>query len=260
MTDLRAFSLEAALAECIDDDGPTVAAIRHFAVEPCLDGDVVAWRAAPTQSGDLDVVRPVSDPVSKTGGLVLLKGNIGRAIIKVSAVKPALRIIEVPAIIFKSQQDLIDRFKAGELNRDFVAVVPFQGPKANGMPELHRLTPPLGVLQDKGFKVELVTDGRMSGASGKVPAAIHLSPEALDGGVIAKIRDGDMIRLDSDVGVLEVLVSADDLSAREALSSVLATEHYGSGRELFAGMRSFVTSAERGAMTFDLRENDARDE
>jgi phosphogluconate dehydratase len=149
---------------------------------------------------------------------------------------------------------LIDRFRSGELNRDFVAVVPYQGPKANGMPELHKLTPPLGVLQDKGFKVALVTDGRMSGASGKVPAAIHLTPEALDGGAIARIRDGDLIRIDSEAGRLEV--RADDFEMREISAPDLDGERRGSGRELFAGLRAIVGGAEGGAMTFGLVERD----
>jgi phosphogluconate dehydratase len=227
--------------------------LGSYATAPYLDGETLAWRAAPAESGNEDILRPASDPVSETGGLQLLKGNIGRAVIKVSAVKPERRVVEAPAIVFSSQADLMDRFKAGELNKDFVAVVPFQGPQANGMPELHKLTPPLGVLQDKGFKVALVTDGRMSGASGKVPAAIHVTPEALDGGAIGKIRDGDLIRLDAEDGVLEV-VGAADLDARETPSRDLAGDHWETGRELFAGMRSLVGGAEDGAMTFDLEE------
>jgi len=225
-----------------------------FATEPALEGGALSWRAAPETSGDDTVLRPAADPVSPTGGLELLKGNVGRAVIKVSAVKPERRIVEAPAIVFRTQQELMDRFKAGELNRDFIAVVPFQGPKANGMPELHRLTPPLGVLQDKGFKVALITDGRMSGASGKVPAAIHLTPEALDGGAIGKIRDGDVIRLDAEEGVLEVNVSEEDLGARAPLPGDLDAERWGTGRELFAGMRAAVSGAEEGAMTFALAE------
>lgn len=228
--------------------------LLHFAAEAHLEDGALGWRKSPEVSGNEDVLRPAADPVSPTGGLVLLKGNIGRAVIKVSAVKPEQRIVEAPAIVFKSQQDLMDRFKAGELNKDFVAVVPFQGPKANGMPELHKLTPPLGVLQDKGFKVALITDGRMSGASGKVPAAIHLSPEALDGGMIGKIRDGDMIRLDADEGVLEVVSQEVDLAARESAAHDLDAERWQTGRELFAGMRNLVTSAESGAMAFQLEE------
>ena len=228
--------------------------LSRFAAEAHLDAGVLGWRKPPEISGDAEILRPAADPVSPTGGLVLLQGNIGRAVIKVSAVRPERRVIEAPAVVFASQKDLMDRFKAGELNRDFVAVVPFQGPKANGMPELHKLTPPLGVLQDKGFKVALVTDGRMSGASGKVPAAIHLSPEALDGGAIGKIRDGDMIRLDAEKGVLEALVDADNLAGRDAEPRSLEADRWRTGRELFAGMRALVTSAETGAMTFQLDE------
>jgi len=225
--------------------------LSAYACEGYLDGDVLAWREPPAESLDDSVVRTVADPVAATGGLELLQGNIGRAVIKVSAVKPENRQITAPAIVFRSQQELLDRFKAGELNRDFVAVVPFQGPKANGMPELHKLTPPLGVLQDKGFKVALVTDGRMSGASGKVPAAIHLTPEALDDGPISRLRDGDTVTIDTQAGTL--MVDA-DLDSREALSAMLDTEHFGIGRELFAGFRAHVTGAEEGAMTFLLNE------
>ncbi len=234
--------------------------LSHYACEPYLDGGALAWRAAPAQSGDEEVLRPVSNPVSKTGGLAVLDGAMGRAVIKVSAVKPERRVIEAPAIVFHSQQELMDRFKAGDLNRDFVAVVPFQGPKAIGMPELHRLTPPLGVLQDKGFKVALVTDGRMSGASGKVPAAIHVTPEALDGGAIGKIRDGDMILLDAEAGRLEVTTSGDTLGDRATPPPDFGEDRWGTGRELFAGLRGLVSGAEQGAMTFQLGERVDGDE
>lgn len=229
--------------------------LSHYAQDPFLDGEALSWRPARASSGDAAIVRPASDPFSPTGGLVLLKGNLGRAIIKVSAVKQARRVIEAPAIVFRTQGELIDRFKAGELNRDFVAVVPNQGPKAIGMPELHKLTPPLGVLQDKGFKVALVTDGRMSGASGKVPAAIHLTPEALDGGPIAMIRDGDIIRLDAEQGLLEVKADAAEFAARAPVTPSLTGDRWGTGRELFAGLRALVGPAEEGAMTFALEEN-----
>jgi phosphogluconate dehydratase len=228
--------------------------LRRYAAEPMLEGGRIGWRPAPAKSADEEVLRPASNPVSPTGGLMVLDGNLGRAVIKVSAVKPERRVVEAPAVVFSSQQELIDRFRSGELNRDFVAVVPYQGPKANGMPELHKLTPPLGVLQDKGFKVALVTDGRMSGASGKVPAAIHLTPEALDGGAIARIRDGDLIRIDSEAGRLEV--RADDFEMREISAPDLDGERRGSGRELFAGLRAIVGGAEGGAMTFGLVERD----
>lgn len=230
--------------------------LRRYTQSPALEEGALVWRPAPAKSGNENILSPASSPAAPTGGLVVVDGNIGRAVIKISAVKPDHRVIEAPAIVFTSQQDLIDRFKAGELNRDFVAVIPFQGPKANGMPELHRLTPPLGVLQDKGFKVALLTDGRMSGASGKVPAAIHLTPEALDGGAIARIRGGDIIRLDAEKGVLEVCVDASTLAARAPIVPNLDRERWGSGRELFAAMRASVSSAEEGAMTFALEEFD----
>jgi len=242
-------------AGLLHEDVKTVAGegLRRYAIEAAEEGGAIAFRPARAQSGDMSIVRPLADPVAPTGGLQLLDGNIGRAVIKVSAVKPERRVIEAPAIVFASQKDLMDRFKAGELNRDFVAVVPFQGPKANGMPELHKLTPPLGVLQDKGFKVALVTDGRMSGASGKVPAAIHLTPEALDGGAVARIRDGDIIRIDAERGVLEVKVPAEELACREPQTRDLSAERRGYGRELFAGFRALVGAAEEGASSLGMR-------
>ncbi|VAW08215.1 Phosphogluconate dehydratase, partial [hydrothermal vent metagenome] len=230
------------------------AGLGRYACEPVLEAGKLAWRDAPATSGDEKVLTPVANPAAPSGGLVVLDGNIGRAVIKVSAVSPERRVVEAPAIVFHSQQGLMDRFKAGELEKDFVAVIAFQGPKANGMPELHKLTPPLGVLQNKGFKVALITDGRMSGASGKVPAAIHLTPEALCGGAIAKIRDGDIIRLDSENGRLEVLVDAEELKARAPALGDVDADRWGTGRELFAGMRSLVSGAEEGAMTFALQE------
>jgi phosphogluconate dehydratase len=199
------------------------------------------------------VLRPAAHPFSPTGGLRLLQGNLGRAVIKASAVPEDRHIIEAPARVFDSQQALQAAFKAGELDRDVVAVVRFQGPRANGMPELHNLTPPLGVLQDKGYRVALVTDGRMSGASGKVPAAIHVSPEALAGGALARVRDGDRIRLDAVAGTLEALVPPQEWAAREPASrSADETDGsaHGLGRELFAGMRRNVASAEEGAVTW----------
>ena len=225
--------------------------LSAFAQEPYLGDEALQWRAGMETSGNEEILRPADKPFSASGGLALLKGNIGRACLKTSAVKPENRVVEAPAIVFETQQELMDRFKAGELNKDFVAVVPFQGPKANGMPELHKLTPPLGVLQDKGFKVALVTDGRMSGASGKVPAAIHITPEALDGGAIGKIKDGDMIRVDAEAGVLSCNA---DLGERETPLRDLTEDRWETGRELFAGFRSLVGKAEEGAMTFDLQE------
>jgi phosphogluconate dehydratase len=198
------------------------------------------------------VVRKASTPFSADGGLRLLTGNLGRAVIKVSAVKPQYRVVEAPAIVFDSQEAFMHAFHEGKLDRDFVAVVRFQGPRANGMPELHALTPALGGLQDAGRKVALVTDGRMSGASGKVPAAIHVSPEALADGPIARIRDGDLIRLDAETGVLQALVAEQEWNRRPAAPADLSSNQSGMGRELFAMFRLAVGSAEQGGATFGL--------
>ncbi|HEY1071934.1 phosphogluconate dehydratase [Brevundimonas sp.] len=217
--------------------------------EPCLiDGELV-WRDTVAESLDLDVLRPASDPFQKDGGLRLVQGDLGRAVIKVSAVKPENRIVEAPAAVFETQEEALQAFKDGKLNRDVVVVLRFQGPRANGMPELHSLSPALGVLQDKGFKVAFVTDGRMSGASGKTPAAIHVSPEALAGGPLAHVKDGDVIRLDPEAGVLTT-VGGIDLSARPAVRRSQAHAEgaaWGYGRELFAAFRHVVTTAEEGA-------------
>jgi phosphogluconate dehydratase len=237
-------------AGLLHDDVRTVwgTGLSGYRVEAKLDADgSVRWEPATVISHDAAVLRPAAEPFNSTGGLKLLSGNLGRAVIKVSAVKPERHVIEAPAVIFHSQNALIDAFKAGELERDFVAVVRFQGPRANGMPELHKLTPPLGVLQDRGFKVALVTDGRMSGASGKVPAAIHVTPEAESDGPIAKIRDGDMIRLDAVAGTLEALVPADEWDERESATEDLSANASGMGRELFSAFRAAAVSAERGA-------------
>ena len=211
------------------------------------DGELVYADAA-AKSHDEAVLRDASKPFQPTGGLNVLKGNLGLSVIKTSSIPADRHVIEAPARIFHSQEDLQAAFRAGELNGDMVAVVRFQGPRANGMPELHRLTPPLAVLQERGFKVALVTDGRMSGASGKVPAAIHLTPEAIDGGPIAKIRDGDIIRLDADAGTLEVLA---DLSAREPVWVDLSANNVGTGRELFQAFRNIAGRADQGASIFE---------
>ncbi|UOO82565.1 phosphogluconate dehydratase [Uruburuella testudinis] len=224
--------------------------MRAYTKEPFMINGKLEWRDAPAVSGDEDVVRPAANPFSPDGGLRLMKGNIGRGVIKVSAVTPDHRIIEAPAIVFDDQKDVLAAFDRGELERDFVAVVRFQGPRANGMPELHKLTPQLSILQGRGFKVALVTDGRMSGASGKVPASIHMSPEALLGGAIGKIRTGDMIRFDAENGELNVLVDEAEWNAREIPSPDLSKNAHGVGRELFAGFRSLSSSAETGAMSF----------
>ena len=211
------------------------------------DGELV-YAAAAATSHDEGVLRDASKPFQPTGGLNVLKGNLGLSVIKTSSIPADRHFIEAPARIFHSQEDLQAAFRAGELNGDMVAVVRFQGPKANGMPELHRLTPALAVLQERGFKVALVTDGRMSGASGKVPAAIHLTPEAVDGGPIAKIRDGDIIRLDADAGTLEVLA---DLSTRDAVKADLSANNVGTGRELFQAFRNIAGRADQGASIFE---------
>ena len=232
--------LDAGLAHA---DVLTVAAggMRAYAEEPVLDGDALAWRPAPAQSGDDAMLRPVAQAFQPDGGMRLVKGNLGRGTFKTSAVDAQRWTIEAPARVFDNQEAVQAAFKAGELDRDVVVVVRFQGPRANGMPELHKLTPPLGVLQDKGFKVALVTDGRMSGASGKVLAAIHVTPEALSGGPLAMIQDGDVVRLCGHVGTLEVLA---DLSARSAAPPPPAD--MGTGRELFAVLRRHADSAELG--------------
>ena len=227
--------------------------LRAFAKLPVQDGGTLRWRDLPADSGDASVVRPAATPFSAEGGLKLLTGNLGRAVIKVSAVPDDRHVVEAPARVFDSQEALLAAFKAGELERDLVAVVRFQGPRANGMPELHKLTPPLAVLQGKGFKVALVTDGRMSGASGKVPAAIHVSPEALADGPLARVRDGDPIRLDAVAGTLQARVDPAEWAARQParLTDAAAdTNAHGLGRELFGGLRRNVRSAEEGACTW----------
>jgi phosphogluconate dehydratase len=247
------------LRELIDagfmhDDVMTVTGrgLRGHCKEPVLDQGQLVWRDVPAITGDANVLRPVAEAFSADGGLKLLQGNVGRSVIKISAVKPQHRLVEAPAMVFHSQEAFMAAFKAGQLERDFVAVILFQGPRANGMPELHALTPALGILQDKGHHVALVTDGRMSGASGKVPAAIHVTPEALDGGKIGLVRDGDMVRLDAEAGILEVLVSAEVLGARAPLTPDLHANQFGMGRELFGMFRQSVGTAEEGGATFGL--------
>jgi phosphogluconate dehydratase len=234
----------------LHDDVRTVygQGLKAYTIDPRLgeDGNVVR-EPSPEKSADPKVLASIETPFQANGGLKMLRGNLGKAVIKISAVKPDRHVIEAPAVVFHSQQELQEAFKEGKLNKDFIAVVRFQGPKANGMPELHKLTPPLGVLQDRGFRVALLTDGRMSGASGKVPAAIHVTPEAVDGGPIARIKDGDIIRLDAIAGTLEVLVDAADLAEREAVVADLSDNEFGMGRELFAPFRRAVGASDRGA-------------
>ena len=227
--------------------------LSAYLQEPGLSDDgSLNWHEAAKTSGDTSVLRGVSEPFQATGGLNVLEGPLGRAVIKSSAIPEDRHIIEAPARVFHSQEDLAAAFKAGELNRDVVAVVRFQGPKANGMPELHRMTPPLAVLQDKGFRVALVTDGRMSGASGKVPAAIHVTPEAADGGPIAKLKDGDIIRIDATNGRLDVLVDATEFAARPLATKDMHANEEGTGRELFAAFRNLAGRADQGASIFRM--------
>ncbi|MBV7409905.1 phosphogluconate dehydratase [Maritimibacter sp. DP1N21-5] len=236
--------LEAGL---LHDDTLTVAGkgLERYTREPKVSGDRVVYEPGPRESLNDKIVRPVSDPFQKTGGLSQLTGNLGHAVIKVSAVDEARHVIEARARVFHDQDSVKAAFKAGEFTEDTIVVVRFQGPKANGMPELHGLTPTLAVLQDRGLKVALVTDGRMSGASGKVPAAIHVSPEAVDGGNIARVRDGDLLRLDARTGVLEVL--EDGFEAREPVVADLSANSHGLGREMFEMFRQNVGLASTGA-------------
>ena len=231
----------------------TKGGLHDFGKKPVKEDGKLVWIPFPEESGDETIVRTVEHPFSETGGLRLLKGNLGRSVIKISAVPADRHIIEAPAIVFDAQEELLEAFDRGELEKDFIAVVRFQGPKANGMPELHKLTPPMAVLQNKGFMVAIVTDGRMSGASGKIPAAIHLTPEASAGGPLAKVRTGDIIRLNATVGMVNVLVDEDEWAEREVEELSDTKRHHnahGFGRELFGGMRRNVLSAEEGAVTW----------
>jgi phosphogluconate dehydratase len=212
-----------------------------YGQEPVLRDEKLVWQEAPARSADDTMLRTPTNAFQPDGGMRLVQGNLGRAIFKTSSVEKARWTIEAPARVFETQEAVLAAFQAGELDRDVVVVVRFQGPRANGMPELHKLTPSLGVLQDRGFKVALVTDGRMSGASGKVPAAIHVTPEALGGGPLAKVRDGDVIRLCAIDGQIEILA---DMSARAAVAAPQVQE--GTGRELFALMRLTADGAEQG--------------
>ena len=224
--------------------------LSSYRTQPALVDGRLEWRASPAESRDTSVLVPLAQAFSRDGGLKVLDGNLGRAVTKVSAVSAALRVVEAPAKVFDSQEGLIDAYARGALEGDFVAVVRFQGPRANGMPELHGLTPTLANLLDNGQRVALVTDGRMSGASGKVPAAIHVTPEACDGGPLARVRDGDIIRIDAETGVLEVKLSAAELARRQPAQADLASRQQGMGRELFGSFRATVSGAESGAMSF----------
>jgi phosphogluconate dehydratase len=218
--------------------------LQAYTQEPWLNEGQLAWRSVPTQSADETVLCTALQPFAAQGGLRLLNGNLGRAVVKISAVKPENQVIQAPAVVVDDQHQLLKMYAAGELQRDFIAVLRYQGPKACGMPELHKLMPCLGALQDQGFKVALVTDGRLSGASGKVPAAIHVSPEALDGGPLSLLQTGDLLQLDCQSGDLNCLA---DLSGRQAVLPDLSANAQGCGRELFGNMRAIVSSAEQGA-------------
>ncbi len=228
--------------------------MSRYCKEAYLNNGVLDWRDGIESTLDKNVIAENNSVFSKEGGIKVLKGNLGNSVIKISAVNESHYVVEAPAKVFEEQWQLQDAFDAGLLNEDFIAVICYQGPKANGMPELHKLTPILSVLQDQGFKVALVTDGRMSGASGTVPAAIHLTPEALDNGLIAKIKDGDRLRLDCHKNELSLLVDDLELAKREIKHPDLSHHHTGMGRELFSMMRSSVSSAEQGASIFKFND------
>lgn len=218
--------------------------LDKYTQEPKIENDQIIWVEGSKNTLNESILRSALNPFQFEGGIRIMKGNIGRSVIKTSAVATEHLFIEAPAIVFEEQEDLIKAFKNDELNKDFIAVIPFQGPKQNGMPELHQLTPTLSIIQKRGHKVALVTDGRMSGASGKVPSAIHVVPEARDGGFIGKIQTGDMIQFDAIHGVLTCLTP--DVELRETRTKD-NSEVFGLGREMFANMRTIVTSSEEGA-------------
>jgi len=218
--------------------------LNKFKQEPKIKDGKLIWVEGSAESLNTSILRSAKNPFSKQGGLTVMSGNVGRSVIKTSAVQEENYIINAPAVVFKEQEDLIEAFKKGALNKDFIAVLPFQGPKANGMPELHKLTPSLSVLLKKGFKVALVTDGRMSGASGKVPAAIHISPEAFDGGILAKIQTGDLLEFNVNTKALN-LVDFDTINAREP--KMIQRQKHGLGRELFSNLKENISTSETGA-------------
>ncbi|MBN9620951.1 MAG: dihydroxy-acid dehydratase, partial [Actinobacteria bacterium] len=237
-------------AGLLHEDVATVAGrgLRAYTQEPRLHDGELTWTDGPGTTLDPAVLRGVADPFAPEGGLRVVTGPLGHGVVKVSAIKPEHRVVTAPARVFDDQADFLATFQTGNLDRDAVVVLRYQGPAANGMPELHSLTPALGVLQDRGFRVALVTDGRMSGASGKIPAAIHLTPEAATGGALARVRDGDLITLDCEVGVLEIHVDPAEFAARAESGRAPTPEEWtGSGRELFAGLRAAVGPADEGA-------------
>jgi phosphogluconate dehydratase len=222
--------------------------LSQYTQEPKLIDGKLKWQEAPAKSLDPEVIGSIDQPFSKSGGVHVIKGNLGRGVSKISAVEPQHRVVEAPAMVFDDQDDAVAAFKRGEMEKDVIVVLRFQGPKSNGMPELHKLSSPLGVLQDRGFKVALVTDGRMSGASGKVPSAIQMCPESADGGPLTRIKDGDMIHLDTEKGIMNVLVDEEEFNSRLSCMMANTEHHYGAGRELFDSFRAGVSSAEEGAI------------
>ncbi|PXV96755.1 6-phosphogluconate dehydratase [Gilliamella apicola] len=224
--------------------------LSHYIKEPILENGKLIFREGPNQSLDENVITSIKKPFNSHGGLKVMSGNIGRAVMKTSAIAPEHQIIEAPTVVFNSQYDLDDEYKAGKLDKDCVVVVRYQGPKAIGMPELHKLITPLGVLLDRGYKVALLIDGRLLGASGKVPAAIHVTPEAYDGGLLSKIKNGDMIRVNGQTGEITLLVDETELAKRQPHRFDLTSSHIGYGRELFTIIRENLTSAEEGAISF----------
>ncbi|MCL4110469.1 UNVERIFIED_CONTAM: hypothetical protein GTU68_022351 [Idotea baltica] len=255
--DVIAQATAIALSHNMFDDVNTVMGkgLESYTQLPELDASEsskIKWTQASLDITKKDIVGTVSEPFSHHGGLSILDGNVGRSVIKTSALKEKHLLIEAPAEVFDSQEELQDAYQAGQLNKDFVAVVRYQGPKSNGMPELHGLLPPLGALQDEGYNIAIVTDGRMSGASGKVASAIHMTPEASEGGMISKIMQGDMIRLDVENSSLELLVDADELETRKILVPDMSGNRFSMGRELFVSLRQNVSGAEEGASIFSL--------
>ncbi|MDR0807335.1 MAG: phosphogluconate dehydratase [Enterobacteriaceae bacterium] len=238
----------------LHEDVHTVAGfgLHRYTQEPFLEDGKLVYRDGPHVSLDAEIISTLEAPFVKHGGTKVLAGNLGRAVMKTSAVPLERQIIKAPAVVFESQYDIDAAFKAGKLDRDCIVVVRFQGPKAIGMPELHKLMPPLGVLMDRGFNVALVTDGRLSGASGKVPAAIHVTPEAYSGGLLAKVQDGDMIQVDGTTGEINLLVDDAELARRSAVQPDLSASHIGMGRELFSVLRENISGAEQGATCFNL--------
>jgi phosphogluconate dehydratase len=240
-------------AGLMHEDVRTVAGdgLRRYTTEPRIDNDDLRWVNGASRSLDTDVVRTADDPFAPDGGLKTLTGNLGDSVIKTSAIDSQHRIVTAPAAVFDSQEEFLDAFQAGALDRDFIAVLRYQGPKSLGMPELHKLTPALGVLQDRGHKVALVTDGRMSGASGKVPAAIHLTPEAAADGPLARLADGDVLTLDADAGTLAAHIDDQQFANRVPTGRAPTPDEWvGTGRELFASMRAAVGPADEGASVF----------